>query len=118
MNENFACIEQWELGIKTDPSYAGNYYYASRYYFFTTDKVWALIYGEIFINMESYSSKTAEMKSLLLDGYKKFFVNDPKVKPSKNKNEFTEQSLNRASDIVFKKQNYSQALTYYKPVGK
>jgi TolA-binding protein len=32
----------------------------------------------------------------------------------KNKNEFTEQSLNRASDILFKKQNLTQALEYYK----
>nr|MBA3705867.1 tetratricopeptide repeat protein [Bacteroidota bacterium] len=33
---------------------------------------------------------------------------------SKNRNEFTEQSLYRASDILFKKQNYTQALDYYK----
>lgn len=90
MNENTACVEQWELGIKNDPAYAGNYYYASRYYSFTVDKVWALLYGEIFVNMESYSSKTAEIKNMLLDGYKKFFVNDPKAKPAKTKNEFTE----------------------------
>jgi len=103
MNENFNCIEQWELGIKNDPGYAGNYYYASRYYFFTTDKVWALIYGEVFVNMESYSSKTAEIKNLLLDGYKKFFVNDPKAKPSKTKNEFTEaftSVMNQNSAVI------------------
>lgn len=103
MNENFACIEQWEQGIKTDPGYAGNYYYASRYYFFTTDKVWALIYGEMFINMESYTSKTAEIKNLLLDSYKKFFVVDPKAKPSKNKNEFTDAFMavmNQNSSVI------------------
>jgi len=103
MNENFACIEQWELGIKTDPSYAGNYYYASRYYFFTTDKVWALIYGEIFVNIESYSSRTAEIKNLLLDSYKKFFVVDPKAKPTKNKNEFTDAFMavmNQNSSVI------------------
>jgi TolA-binding protein len=32
----------------------------------------------------------------------------------KNKSEFTEQSLSRASDILFKKQNYTQAMDYYK----
>jgi TolA-binding protein len=32
----------------------------------------------------------------------------------KTKNEFTEQSLYRSSDIVYKKQNYTQALDYYK----
>ncbi len=90
MSEQAASIVQWEAGIKADPAYAGNYYFASRYYFFTTDKVWALVYGEIFINMESYSSKTAEIKNLLLDGYKKFFSDDPKLKPSKTKNEFSD----------------------------
>ena len=33
---------------------------------------------------------------------------------SKNKNEFTEQSLLRASDMLYKKQNYTQAAVYYK----
>ncbi|MES2286811.1 MAG: tetratricopeptide repeat protein [Bacteroidota bacterium] len=32
----------------------------------------------------------------------------------KNKNQFTEQSLYRASDILFKKQDYIQALEYFK----
>ena len=90
LNDNYGSIEQWELGIKTDPSYAGNYYFAARYYFFTTDKVWALVYGEVFINMESYTSRTAEMKKLLLDGYKKFFTIDEKTQPSKTKNEFSD----------------------------
>ncbi len=33
---------------------------------------------------------------------------------SKPKSEFTEQSLSRAADIVFKKQDYKEALDYYK----
>lgn len=37
---------------------------------------------------------------------------------SKNKNQFTEQSLYQASDILYKKQNYSQALDYYKQLGQ
>jgi tetratricopeptide (TPR) repeat protein len=90
MNENYECIQQWELGIQNDPNYAGNYYNAARYYYFTTEKVWALIYGEIFINMESYSSKTAEIKNLLQESYRKFFTVDPKAKPSTNKTEFTD----------------------------
>ncbi len=103
MNENFTSIEQWELGIKNDPGYAGNYYFAARYYYFTTDKVWALLYGEVFVNMESYSSRTAEIKNLLLDSYKKFFVVDPKTKPAKEKNEFSEAFMavmSRNSSVV------------------
>jgi tetratricopeptide (TPR) repeat protein len=105
MNENFTSIEQWELGIKTDPGYAGNYYFASRYYYFTTDKVWALVYGEIFVNMESYTSRTAEVKNLLLDSYKKFFVIDPKAKTTKpeKESEFTKAFttvMNQNSSVI------------------
>lgn len=103
MNENFTSIEQWELGIKSDPGYAGNYYFAARYYYFTTDKVWALVYGEIFVNMESYTSRTAEVKNLLLDSYKKFFVVDPKAKPTKSENEFTKAFttvMNQNSSVI------------------
>jgi tetratricopeptide (TPR) repeat protein len=67
-------INQWEKGIQADPSYAGNYYHAAKYYYAIPDKVWSLVYGEIFVNMESYSTRTAEIKMLLLESYKKFFT--------------------------------------------
>ena len=71
--QNFEAIKQWEKGIETDPSYSRNYYNAAKYYYLTTDKVWSLLYGEIFINMEPLSSSAPEIKNLLLDGYKKLF---------------------------------------------
>jgi Tfp pilus assembly protein PilF len=71
--KNYEAIKQWEKGIETDPSYSKNYYNAARFYYLTTDKVWALLYGEIFINMEPLSTKSPEIKQLLLDGYKKLF---------------------------------------------
>ena len=37
--KDFSAIEQWETGIKMDPSYSGNYYNAARYYFFAKDKI-------------------------------------------------------------------------------
>lgn len=89
LEKDFNCINMWEQGIQNDPNYSGNYYYAARHYHLTTDKVWAIVYGEIFVNMESYSSRTAEIKTMLLESYKKFFLIDPKAKPSKNVNEFT-----------------------------
>lgn len=69
-----AAISQWEKGIQADPSYSGNYYHASKYYYAIPDKVWSLVYGEIFVNLESYSTRTAEIKMLLLESYKKFFT--------------------------------------------
>jgi len=71
---DYTAIKQWERGIETDPSYSKNYYNASKYYFFTTDKIWSIIYGEIFINMEPFSSRTPEIKTILLESYKKLFA--------------------------------------------
>jgi tetratricopeptide (TPR) repeat protein len=82
-----AAIRFWEKGIEVDPNYSSNYYNASRFYYYTYDKVWCLIYGEIFINMESYSKRTPEIKSLLVDGYKKLFT-DLKSPKSVSKNPF------------------------------
>ncbi|HMG67596.1 MAG TPA: tetratricopeptide repeat protein, partial [Chitinophagaceae bacterium] len=66
VEKNAEAIRFWERGIEVDPNYSSNYYNASRYYYYTYDKVWSLIYGEIFINLESYSKRTPEIKSLLV----------------------------------------------------
>ncbi len=69
-----SAIATWEKGISSDPSWPGNYYHAAKYYFTLADRVWSLVYGEIFINMESYSDRTSEMKMLLLESYKKLYT--------------------------------------------
>lgn len=93
--KDFTAIDQWEQGIKMDPAYSGNYYNAANYYFYTKDKVWSLLYAEIFINMESLSERGAAMKQLLLQGYKeKLFTDVNMLKDQdKNKNEFTKGFL-------------------------
>lgn len=69
-------IKQWEKGIEMDPSYAGNYYHAATYYHFTKNKVWPIIYGEIFVNMEYLTERATEIKKMLLSEYKeKLFLN-------------------------------------------
>lgn len=85
-------IDWWEKGIAADPNYSGNYYNAAKYYYVSTDKVWGLIYGEIFVNLESYSRRTPEIKQMLLDGYKKYFTNMNGLKSPDARNEF-EQSF-------------------------
>ncbi len=81
-------IKLWEKGIEVDPTQSGNYYNAAKYYYFTKDKVWGLVYGEIFVNLESYSKRTPEIKMLLLDGYKKLFLDSDITKGQDTKNEF------------------------------
>lgn len=85
---DFNAIKQWEKGIENDPGFAGNYYNASKYYYFTTDKVWSLLYGEIFINIDPKSSYSSEIKNILLEGYKKLFAEADLEKNYKEKNNF------------------------------
>ncbi len=83
--KDFSAIQYWENGIKIDPAYSGNYYNAAMFYFYTKDKVWSLLYGEIFINMESLGERGAAMKQLLLQGYKeKLFTNPDLMKGEEN----------------------------------
>ncbi|MBW7840439.1 MAG: hypothetical protein H3C36_12550 [Chitinophagaceae bacterium] len=104
-NRDFSAIAQWEKGIEKEPRFPGNYFNAARYYFLSQDKIWGLIYGEIFINMESYSSRTAEIKTQLLDGYKKLFSDPDLLANTKNKNKFELAfltSMNKQNSIVLR----------------
>ena len=101
--KNYEAIKQWEKGIEMDPSYSKNYYNAAKFYFLTSDKVWSLIYGEIFINMEPLGNKAPEVKQLLLDGYKKLFIDANLQTAYKDKNPFIKNyltSMNRQSGIA------------------
>ncbi|MGZ8551806.1 MAG: tetratricopeptide repeat protein [Chitinophagaceae bacterium] len=105
--KDFSAINQWEKGIQLDPSYSGNYYNAALYYFYTKDKVWSLIYGEIFINMESLSQRGIAMKQQLLKGYKeKLFAEADLMKgEEKNKSEFARaflQTMSKQSSVANK----------------
>lgn len=93
--KDFSAIKLWEEGIKADPAFSGNYYNAALFYFYTKDKTWSLVYGEIFINMESLGERGAAMKQLLLQGYKEklFATADPMSGEENNKNEFSKAFL-------------------------
>lgn len=94
--KDYSAIELWEQGIKLDPAYGGNYYNAAQFYFYTKDKIWSLIYAEIFVNMESLSERGANLKQLLLQGYKeKLYADADMLKgEEKNKSEFAKAFLN------------------------
>jgi len=40
----------WEKGVEVDPNFPDNYYYLSEYFSFTGERVWTIIYGEIYLN--------------------------------------------------------------------
>ena len=60
----------YEEGIKADPMFPSNYYRATLIFCSSSDEVWGMIYGEIFINIERNSKRTAEISKLLFDTYK------------------------------------------------
>jgi tetratricopeptide (TPR) repeat protein len=60
----------YETGIEKDPAFPSNYYRATLIYCNSTDKIWGMIYGEIFMNLERNSKRTAEISKLLYDTYK------------------------------------------------
>ncbi|MBC7851043.1 MAG: tetratricopeptide repeat protein [Chitinophagaceae bacterium] len=92
--KNFGdAVKQWEKGIQEDPNNSGNYYNAAKYYYFSPDKTWGLIYGEMFVNIESFSARTAEIKTMLLDGYKKVFSGNDILKNQDTKNPFSSAFL-------------------------
>lgn len=81
-----AAIKLWEKGIEVDPNHSSNYFYLAKQYAANGNNIWSMLYAEIFLNMESFTARSTEMKNLLLDQYKKFFVSQYiPLKPSDKK---------------------------------
>jgi len=98
-------IKLWEQGIKSDPSFGGNYYNAAKFYYYKNDNVWTILYGEIFVNIESFTARTAEMKDILLNAYKKLFADPDLLKNVKDKNAFEVAFLtcmNKQNSVVIR----------------
>jgi tetratricopeptide (TPR) repeat protein len=62
-------ITHWEKGIESDPVYSSNYYNAAMYYIRKNNWIRAALYGEIFLNLESYTKRTEEIKEQLFTAY-------------------------------------------------
>ncbi|MDB5034325.1 MAG: Tetratricopeptide repeat family protein [Chlorobi bacterium] len=71
-------VEFWENGIRADPKFPGNYYWAALLYCGSSEKIWGLIYGEIFMNLERNTGRTGQISELLYKTYQElfFFVSD------------------------------------------
>lgn len=67
-------LEAYSAGIRAEPSYPMNYYNAAKIYYQNDDAVWALIYGEIYVNLDPTSSRTTEIKKMMIDAYRKLFT--------------------------------------------
>ncbi len=101
--QDYSAIKQWEKGIETDPGFSRNYYNATKYYYFTTDKVWSVLYGEIFLNIEPSSTSSVEIKNILFESYKKLFIDADIEKNNNGKNEFVTaflKAMNKQSALA------------------
>lgn len=67
-------LKTWLAGIAADPGYHINYYEAARMYMQTSKPVWAIIYGEIFVNLERYTPRSGETRKMILAAYKRFYA--------------------------------------------
>ncbi len=63
-------LPYYEKGIEVDPKFPSNYYRAALLYCGSTEEVWGMLYGEIFMNLERNSQRTVEISKLLYDTYK------------------------------------------------
>ncbi len=66
-------IRMYTGGMRVEPNYHLNYYDAARLYVKTEQPVWAIIYAEIFVNLERPTARSGETRKLLLAAYKHFF---------------------------------------------
>jgi tetratricopeptide (TPR) repeat protein len=89
-------LDYYEKGIFVEPKFPSNYYWATKIYCSSTEEVWGMIYGEIFMNLERNSNRTSEISKLLFDTYKSEIV-------LKNENSlsvsFSQNATINASDL-------------------
>ena len=69
-------IKMWEKGIQAEPNNSSNYYYGARYYSQKGKPLWAVLYSETFVNIESLTQRSVEIKDILLSNYRKLFSAD------------------------------------------
>lgn len=64
----------WEKGIETGPSISSNYYFLTKFYAEHNNPLWSVIYGEMFVNFESFSGRTTEIRKVVTDQYAALFA--------------------------------------------
>lgn len=66
---NQSALSSWLEGIKADPSFPSNYYAAAKSFFRDHNYVWALLYGEIYINLDQDPTRGMEVKKIMTEAY-------------------------------------------------
>ncbi|MDZ4746196.1 MAG: tetratricopeptide repeat protein [bacterium] len=104
-------IQYFERGIQVEPAYVSNYLHAAEYYYHTPESVWAMIYGELFLNLEPKTPRTIQISKQLYDTYKADLIVTTKdsisvsfsKKPTMTANELSNAPKNKISfETVYK----------------
>ncbi len=64
-------VEYYEKGIDAEPGFPSNYYRLAQLFLSSDDKYWGLIYGELFMNLERNTPRTADVSRWLYNTYAK-----------------------------------------------
>ena len=62
-------LSYYEKGIEMDPEFPSNYFYATKIFCASSERIWGVIYGEIFMNLERGSKRASEISELLYKTY-------------------------------------------------
>jgi tetratricopeptide (TPR) repeat protein len=93
-------LPYYERGIQIDPQFPSNYYRATILYLSTTEKVWGMIYGEIFMNLERNSKRTKEISKMLYDTYKSSILFTSDTSASVSFSKFASIDINDLKDTA------------------
>jgi len=105
-------LSYYEQGIKVDPTFASNYYRAADIYLKSSEEVWGMIYGEIFMNMERNTKRTQEMSKMLFDTYK----SEIKIESDTNMSiSFSQNSTISMDDLKDGKMKMPYGIGVYEP---
>lgn len=95
-------ISWYEKGVEADPRFPSNYFRLAHIFLHTDYEVWGMIYGEIFLNLESSSKRSSVMSEMLYSTYKnEITLGDTSKKVSFAKNVINiNYNLDKEGDIL------------------
>lgn len=108
----YEAIPYYEKGIEADPMYSSNYFRAALIFLSSTEEVWGMMYGEIFILLEPNSERTRTISQRMLEVYLSEikWENDTSMSVS-----FSQQATITAKDIKKNKINLPFGVGVYEP---
>jgi tetratricopeptide (TPR) repeat protein len=103
----------YESGIEKDPKFAANYYWAAKLFCHSSEPVWGMIYGELFVLLEPGSKRSDEISKLLYDTYKSQIKFRPDTTFTVS---FSKQTSIAGDTVKGKKAKPPFGITVYEPI--